>query len=184
MSLFAYGRTIWCTCGSRVAAEIVQRELRQGTETRFLADSMLGKLARWLRILGFDCAHEQEIPDAQLVHKAIDQRRILLTRDRALPDEWRVAGVYVVRAEQTYDQLAEVLRCFELSDAVRLFRRCSRCNAKLEVVRPEAVVDRVPPDVLARQQELRQCGECRRVYWEGSHTRRMQRVAERLIAAA
>ncbi len=184
MSLFAYGRTIWCTCGRRVAAEIVQRDLRAGTEARFLADSMLGKLARWLRILGFDCAHEEEIPDAQLVRRAIDERRTLLTRDRALPDEWRVAGIYVVRAEQTYDQLAEVLRRFEISDAVRLFRRCSRCNARLEVVRPEEVADRVPPDVVARQQELRQCGECRRVYWEGSHTRRMQGVVERLIAAA
>lgn len=184
MSLFAYGRTIWCTCGSRVAAELVQRDLRAGAQARFLADSMLGKLARWLRILGFDCAHQEEIADAELVHRAVDEKRTVLTRDRALPAEWRVAGIYLVRAEQTWDQLAEVLRHFELVDAIRLFRRCSRCNVGLEVVGLDEVGDRVPADVAARHQELRRCGDCQRVYWEGSHTRRMQRVVERLIAAA
>ena len=90
----------------------------------------------------------------------------------------------MVQAERTYDQIAEVLRCFQLADAVRLFRRCSRCNTLLEPVRPREVADRVPPDVVARRQELRRCESCGRVYWEGSHTRRMQDVVARLLAAA
>lgn len=184
VTLFQYGRTIWCTCGNRVAGERIERRLSRGVEARFLADAMLGKLARWLRILGFDCAHEPDIPDVVLVRTAIAESRTVLTRDRALTEDWRISGIYLVRSEKTFDQLGEILRHFDLSDAIRLFRRCSRCNSVLDVVPVHEVADRVPADVAAMQRELRHCGTCRRVYWEGSHTRRMQHVVERLVAPA
>jgi uncharacterized protein with PIN domain len=65
---------------------------------RFVADAMLGRLARWLRLLGFDTAWVQDVSDGELVRRAIEEGRVILTRDRALPSEWRVAGVHVLAA--------------------------------------------------------------------------------------
>jgi len=183
VTLFQYGRTVWCTCGRRVAAETVRRSLGRGADARFLADAMLGRLARWLRILGFDCAYEADVSDEALVRRAIAEDRTILTRDRALPDDWRVAGIHLVRSEGVHEQIVEVLRHFALADSVHLFRRCNRCNARLETVRTCEVADRVPADVLVRQPEVRICHGCGRVYWQGSHTRRMERVAEALLDA-
>lgn len=181
-TLFGFGRTIWCTCGSRVGAEPRVRSLGGVRVPRFVADTMLGKLARWLRLLGFDCAWPGEIGDGELVRLAVEQGRVLLTRDRALPEEWRVEGIRVLCAETSFDQVVEVLRAFELAGSVRLFTRCSECNLPLAEVPREAVASRVPPRVLAAQQSYRECPACQRVYWEGSHTERMRRVADRILA--
>ena len=164
-----------------MAAETLQRSLGRGPDLRFLADSMLGRLARWLRILGFDCAYEADVSDEALVRRAVAEGRTILTRDRALPDEWRVAGIHLVRSEGAHEQIVEVLSHFGLADGVRLFRRCNRCNALLYAVPTHEVSDRVPADVLARQPEVRVCPSCGRVYWQGSHTRRMERVADALL---
>lgn len=183
VTLFDLGRTIWCTCGSRVGIAPRVRALDCGRRTRFLADVMLGRTARWLRLLGFDCAYEKQIGDRDLVARAIEEQRIVLTRDRGLAEDWRVSGIYVVRAERTFDQLVEVLRHFQLADSVRLFSRCSECNAPVEPVETDDVRARVPARIVARHDELRRCRECDRVYWEGSHTRRMRRSADRVLAA-
>ncbi len=183
VTLFEFGRTLWCTCGSRVGLEARIRRVAADAEVRFSADAMLGKLAHWLRLLGFDCAYESDIADAELVRRAIEQGRVVLTRDRALPDEWRVSDICVVRAERTFEQLSEVLRRFDLSGAVRLFTRCSECNCRLTVATAADFRGRVPARILATHDPLRECPRCRRVYWQGSHTRRIQRVVEQLLAA-
>jgi uncharacterized protein with PIN domain len=183
VTLFAFGRTLWCTCGSRVGVEPRIRRVAAGAEVRFSADAMLGKLAHWLRLLGFDCAYENDIADSDLVRRAIEQGRVVLTRDRALPDEWRAPDICVVRAVRTFEQLGEVVRRFGLSSAVRLFTRCSECNRRLTVAEPADLRLRVPARILATHELLRECPGCRRVYWQGSHTRRIQRVVEQLLAA-
>jgi len=205
VTLFAFGRTLWCTCGSRVGVEPRIRQVAAGAEVRFSADAMLGKLAHWLRLLGFDCAYESadamlgklahwlrllgfdcayenDIADAELVRRAIEQGRVVLTRDRALPDEWRVSDICVVRAVRTFEQLGEVVRRFDLSGGVRLFSRCSECNRRLTVAAAEELRGRVPARILATHEPLRECTGCRRVYWQGSHTRHIQRVVEQLLA--
>jgi uncharacterized protein with PIN domain len=183
VTLFAFGRTLWCTCGSRVGVEPRIRRVSAGVEVRFSADAMLGKLAHWLRLLGFDCAYENGIADADLVRRAIEQGRVVLTRDRALPGEWWVPDICVVRAERTFEQLGEVVRCFDLSGAVQLFTRCSECNRVLTVAAVADLRGRAPARILATHEPLRECPGCRRVYWRGSHTRRIQRVVEQLLAA-
>jgi uncharacterized protein with PIN domain len=165
-----------------VAAEARVRSFSQDGRTRFFADAMLGRLARWLRILGFDVAFEAHIGDGELVRRAVAENRAILTRDRALPREWRVSGIYVISAEKPLDQLREVVRAFDLAAAVQLFSRCNRCNAPLDDIGADALQDRIPALVLAKHRKFRICPGCERVYWSGSHTDRMKRVARRVLA--
>ena len=182
MTLFEFGRTLWCTCGSRVAMEPRVRSLGSGAETRFLADSMLGRLARWLRILGFDCAYESDVEDAELVRRAAREELILLSRDRSLPEDWRIAGIHLIASEELPEQIRDVVRTFDLAGAVRLFTRCSECNHPLRAAPKVDVSARVPPRILATHDAFRECPACRRVYWEGSHTERIRRVVEDILA--
>lgn len=183
VTLFEYGRTIHCTCGERVG---LQPRVRAPDEepTRFLADAMLGGLTRWLRMLGFDCAHDPEIEDDELVRRSLDERRILLTRDRDLPEEWRMPGIHLISARGTLGALREVILGYGLAGRIRLFSRCSRCNAELSDVEVEEVFDRVPERVLERHDDFRRCPRCDRVYWAGSHTDEIRRIADEIRESA
>jgi uncharacterized protein with PIN domain len=182
VTLFEFGRTLWCTCGSRVGLAPRER-LSPGSERRFIADAMLGRLARWLRLLGFDCAWEHDIADEALVRRAIAEDRIVLSRDRALPEEWRISGIHRVDAEKVRDQLAEVVGAFDLAPEIRLLSRCSHCNAPLAPAALRDVVDRVPQRVLERHKAFSACPACGRVYWEGSHTARIKGFVDALLAS-
>jgi uncharacterized protein with PIN domain len=153
-------------------------EDRTGADIRLFADAMLGRLARWLRVLGFDTAYEAGIADADLVRRALDERRMILTRDRRLPREWRISGVLVLRADDTLGQLREVLDGLDLRPHLRPFTRCSPCNEPVKRVSPADVSSRVPPAVRARISAFTRCPRCDRIYWRGSHTARVLRLLE------
>lgn len=180
VTLFQFGRTIWCTCGARVALEPRLRSAR-APEPRFFADAMLGRLARWLRLTGHDTRHDPHVEDADLVRIALEEGRAILTRDRALPEQWSVQDVLVLDAEDPLEQLREVVARFHLDWRARAFSRCSRCNAPVEPARPLEVADRVPEGVLAQRLALARCPRCGRIYWEGSHTDRMRRALARAL---
>jgi uncharacterized protein len=195
VTLFQFGRTIHCTCGSRVGMEKRlgpggKREIGgEGAPRRFLADAMLGHLARWLRIMGYDTAWEQEAEDGELVRRALEEERTLLTRDRRLPEEWRVRNVLVLDEEHPSGQIRQVVGRLGLSWRDQLFTRCSRCNEPLVGLTAEEVRMRqegrdrpVPDRILERADTFRRCPSCGRVYWEGSHTDRIRRRLERLLA--
>ena len=221
VTLFSFGRTIHCTCGTRVglpperdaaagrrgggggerrspgrahasraAPAAVGRE-RAGQAPSspapaplFIADAMLGSLARWLRMLGFDVAYEAHIPDAYLVRRALEQHRVLLTRDRKLAQEWTVPQLYVVKAERTLAQVAEVLERFDLAAAARPFSRCSLCNAPLRAATGQEIAAKVPPYVRSTTDTFRTCPVCGRVYWRGTHTGNMLRALERFAGVS
>jgi hypothetical protein len=180
-TLFAFGRTIDCACGERVGVEPHRGPLVAG-EPRFLADAMLGRLARWLRILGFDTAYRDDWVDAELARRAFEEERVVLTRDRRLPDQWRLPRALVLASEAPADQLREIARAFPRVTGARAFTRCSRCNALLEPATRESVAERVPARVLREQTAFRRCPGCGRVYWEGSHVARMRRALDDLLA--
>ncbi len=182
VTLFEFGRTIWCTCGRRVGLEPRTRRHGADASNRFIADAMLGRLARWLRHLGFDCAHDSAIADADLVRRGVNEKRIILSRDRSLPDEWWVSEIHVVRAENARNQLIEVIRQFRLAREIHLFSRCADCNLPLQPVDASLVSGRVPTGVLDTQETFSTCPECNRVYWEGSHTERIRRFVDQLLA--
>jgi len=178
-SRFAYGRTLWCACGARVAGPVPPAA--DGAELRFAVDAMLGRLARWLRLLGFDAWYEADVADERLVRRALDDERWILTRDRALPVEWRAPRVHVVAAEAPFAQLREVVGAFDLGARARPFARCSRCNAALVPLAPEEAERRVPARVRERHERFLACPGCGRTYWEGTHVARMRRVLERTL---
>ncbi len=178
VALFQFGRTIDCTCGSRVGLEPRVRPATEPGEVRFAVDAMLGRLARWLRILGCHASYDSAVPDAELVRRAFEQDRVILTRDRALADEWRIPRVLVLESEDPLEQLRRVVAAFDLDWRQRLFSRCSRCNAEIQPRSREEVADRVPPRVLREQSQFSSCPSCGRIYWEGSHLDRMRRTLE------
>lgn len=183
-ALFAFGRTLHCTCGARVGmAPAGVAPVDGGGEPRFLADAMLGRLARWLRLLGFDTAYDPAIEDAEVARRAFAERRTVLTRDRALPVEWRLPRVVVLRSEGTHEQLRELARVVPLRSAARPFSRCSRCNARLEDAPAETVAASVPARIAATQSRFLRCCGCGHVYWEGSHVERIRRRLEDALGA-
>lgn len=210
VSLFSFGRTLHCNCGARVGPEPRLGPPTEAGEPRFLADAMLGGLARWLRLLGFDVAYDPGLPDEELVRRSIVEGRHLLTRDRRLPEEWRVGGITLVKAEGIEAQLRDVLRRFHLQDRLRPFTRCSRCNTPLEDLSPEtggipdpqpaasggnrptgkpfSMVSSTPqdpergrPEPPSARRATAYCPSCGRRYWEGSHTRRMRIFLEKVL---
>jgi uncharacterized protein with PIN domain len=180
-ALFRFGRTIDCACGARVGIEPDRAAPIDG-EPRFLADAMLGRLARWLRILGFDTAYRDDWPDAEIARRAYEDERIVLTRDRRLPDEWRLPRLVVLASEDSSEQLREFARAFPRLGTARAFTRCSRCNTPLEPASRESVAGEVPERVLREHTSFRRCPTCRRIYWEGSHVARMRRVLGELLS--
>jgi uncharacterized protein with PIN domain len=148
------------------------RPLRQ---TRFVADAHLGGLAAYLRMLGFDTLYRNDFRDEELSGIASSEHRILLTRDRDLLKRSAVTHGYFVRENGSRDQLTGVLRRFDLAGCMAPFTRCMRCNGSLDEVSKEEAGGQVPPLSREHYDEFRRCRDCRKVYWNGSHHRRMQR---------
>jgi uncharacterized protein with PIN domain len=185
ITLFAYGRTIECACGTRVGRDlkVLHRfDIEMPVTLRFIADVMLGRLARWLRVLGFDTCYETGIEDADLVRCSIDEQRVLLTRDRALPREWWIDSCLLVESEHPMEQVRQVVRHFDLPWRDRLFTRCTICNELLTGIDREAVIGRVPEVVCERAEAFVICPGCERIYWSGSHVERMRRRLEATFA--
>jgi uncharacterized protein with PIN domain len=147
-------------------------------EVRFLVDSMLGTLAKWLRILGYDTAYDAQLDDNQLVRLARAQGRILLTRDTGLLKRKGLRTLFV-ESEVLEEQLAQVQQAFGL-DVDQPFSRCPVCNTGLEDVPKYEAWGQVPPFVFQTQERFRLCAECNRFYWRGTHWQRMLERVERL----
>jgi uncharacterized protein with PIN domain len=150
---------------------------------RFMADAMLGGLARWLRVLGYDTAYQAHIADTDLIQQALREKRILLTQDRALLRAWRLENVLLVEDTTPLVQLRQVVRQFDLPWGESLFSRCMLCNTPLAPVSRQAVTSRVPPYVLQNQRCFVQCSTCGRIYWEGSHVTRMRQQLQHALCS-
>ena len=139
---------------------------------RLLADGMLGKLAKWLRLLGYDAAYDNAADDHELARRARAEGRVLLTRDRELAAR-RGLRALLIQSEALEEQTREVQDALGPPPAPAL-SRCAVCNTALEPVSPEDVADRIPPYVLRTQSDFRRCPGCGRVYWPGTHVDGMQ----------
>lgn len=148
-------------------------------EPRFLADCNVGRLARWLRALGYDAAYHAQIGDAELVREAAAEDRVVLTRDRDLTRRRAITSGLVrailIRDDDVRAQLRQVFTDLGL-DLTHSLTRCIECNSRLEPRAAAHVADRVPPYVRSTQTNYSQCPDCGRVYWAGTHWQRMHQV--------
>jgi uncharacterized protein len=150
--------------------------------TRFVLDTHLGRLAAYLRLMGFDSLYRNNYPDEELARVSQAERRILLTRDRGLLKRSQVTHGYCVRATDPRQQLAEVFRRFDLQGAARPFTQCLRCNGRLRPVSKQAVRHLLSSATAERYEEYARCESCGKVYWPGTHYRRMQRLVDGVLA--
>jgi len=145
---------------------------------RFVLDVHLGRLARRLRLLGFDVLWRNDVSDAELARLSAQQRRILLTRDRGLLKRREVTHGYFVRETARRRQVEEVLRRFDLFGSIQPFGRCLECNGLLEPVAKTEVNDRLLPRTRRDYDEFQRCQGCGRVYWKGSHYDALRAVVD------
>jgi hypothetical protein len=147
-------------------------------EPRFVLDTHLGRLAAYLRMMGFDARYGDARSDEELANVSRDDRRILLTRDVGLLKRGAVTHGYFLRSTNPGQQLGEVVRRFDLARLVSPFTRCLRCNARLIEAAKEEVAPRLPAQVAQLHEQFRRCPDCGRVYWEGGHYRRMRQLID------
>ena len=150
--------------------------------TRLLADGMLGKLCKWLRLLGHDTTYDTGWDDNEIVRAARAEGRIVLTRDKAL-SERRGIRALLVTSGLLEEQLVQVISELGLPQGFA-GSRCSVCNGQLEEAAGSAVRERVPRHVYETQDVFRRCPMCDRIYWQGGHWARMQPLMDRLREAA
>ena len=154
-------------------------------EPRFFADAQLGRLAKHLRLLGFDTRYHNAIDDAELVRQAVSERRIILSRDRALLMRRDVSHGLHLRLDDPENQLIHVIRRCDLARSCHPFTRCIECNQAIETVEKQAVIGRLEPETSASFDKFWHCPACGRIYWKGSHYERLQqRVAAALRDAS
>ena len=154
----------------------------QMPQPRFAADAMLGRLARWLRMLGFDTTYNAVLSDHDLVRLADDEGRILLTRDRRLLRDLHPVFAHEVRQDEPLEQLRELVAALDLPAPAEVFTRCMLCNAVLPPpLEEEMAAQLLPPAARGIAGPVRRCSACDRVYWHGSHVRRMRDTLERAV---
>ena len=145
-------------------------------DVKFLVDAMLGRLAKWLRLMGYDTLYEAAADDHDLVRLARAEGRILLTRDRELAKRRGLTSL-LIESDRFDEQLAQLLRDPQLNGQASA-PRCARCNTLLEALDRKEAKGRVPSYVFSRYEKFTLCPQCDRVYWQGTHWQRMRQRIE------
>ena len=142
-------------------------------DTKFIADAHLGKLARNLRMYGFDTQYENSFSDSEIIRISSGEKRIILTRDKGILKTGRVTHGYFVRSENPDEQLSEVISYFQLSGKIKPLVRCLECNGIIEKVKKQEIIHLLEPKTEKYFNEFYRCSVCKKVYWKGSHYDKM-----------
>jgi uncharacterized protein with PIN domain len=141
-------------------------------EIRFAADRMLGRLAKWLRILGYDVSYGRHLSGHGLIRAARAEGRLILTRDRSLARKHPPPFLFI-ESNDYVDQLRQVARACDFRPGPGLFSRCLLCNSQLQPRAKESVEKLVPPYVFATQEHFSWCDRCQKLYWPATHQQKM-----------
>jgi uncharacterized protein len=162
------------------STQFKEKRLQVITATTFVADGHLGRLARNLRMLGFDVAYDPRADDQQLLRIMDRENRALLTRDRRLLMHAIVKTGYCPRSQNAEEQTVEVVRRFNLLDSIAPFTRCIRCNGMLQSVSKAEIVERLEPLTNIYYEQFQRCNDCGQIYWPGSHFSKLQERLEQI----
>lgn len=147
-------------------------------EMKFILDVHLGKLAKYLRILGFDTFYRNNCDDPEIIRISLDEQRIILTRDLGLLKVKKVTHGYYIRNQQPLEQLREVMNYFDLFDLIQPFTRCAKCNGFLQLTAKSEIDDQLEPLTRKYFDKFYRCANCRSIFWEGSHYARLKSVID------
>lgn len=149
---------------------------------KFIVDAMLGRLARWLRILGYDTIYDANFTDDDLFFKAHQEKRILLTRDAGLAQRMNPQYCFFITDQVVQNQVKQVIKRFHLNTEEHLFTRCTLCNDIVSPMSKQFVAGRVPDFVFHSSKEFYFCERCDKIYWAGSHIRQVRELLSKLSA--
>ena len=148
---------------------------------RFILTPELGRLTKWLRILGFDAVYFTQINLSTLLIQALRDNRIILTRNLCFMNKARGARFIQIKSDQVNQQLKQVLKKLNLKlDSQKMFSRCIICNIELDEIDKQHIKERVPEYVFKTQDEFFNCSSCRRIYWSGTHWGNVRRCLEEI----
>lgn len=164
---------------SAMSAQQLRPPLSQPPQ--FVIDSNLGRLARYLRLLGFDCLYRNNYNDDTIARIASEQHRVVLTRDRLLLRRKIVTHGYFVRADKPKIQTREVLKRFALFSLIKPLTRCTHCNGKLAETGKSGIEHRLEPLTRQYYDKFLMCPDCNWIYWQGSHTTRIKQLLDELM---
>jgi len=148
---------------------------------KFIVDCMLGKLAKWLKILGFDAAYFSKIEDSELLAMARKEGRILLTRDNDLIEKSHDIRTLFIESEDWNDQIEQVIDDFDLWHAIQPYSRCLECNAELKDLPKSRAKNLVTPFVFEQADAFAICPSCSRIFWKGTHHQDMEVKVEEIL---
>ena len=147
-------------------------------DIKFVADVHLGRLVKYLRLLGFDTVYEREFSDSEIVNTSVSQKRIILTRDKVLLKNRKVTHGYWIRSADPHKQIDEVVIRLDLRRHFKPFTRCLECNGLIINIPKEEINERLLPKTRKYYNQFQICPVCRRIYWEGSHFEKMKQFVE------
>ena len=153
-------------------------------ELKFIVDHNVGRLTKWLRLMGYDAVFFDGQCDADMIARALAEARVILTRDtqimkRGVFTSGRLKAI-LIDSDEPEKQIQQVIATLNLDTRLRPFMRCLECNQALEERSKEQVKDRVPPYVFKTQRQYMECPACHRIYWQGTHWQAMTRKLEQL----
>ena len=148
---------------------------------RFILDVHLGKLARYLRMCGFDSFYQNSLDDGEIVHHASQERRIILTRDRGLLQQREVRKGYWVRSQRPLLQLSVVIYRFVLQSSLSPFKYCMECNGTITKTSKTSLRGKIDSDIYLSYNEFHRCRKCGKIYWKGSHYDRMREMLDGVV---
>jgi uncharacterized protein len=151
------------------------------TPSRFIADVMLGRLAKWLRIAGFDVLYSNRYTDDELITLSQNESRILLSRDTRLLIRRGVKNFIYLESEKVNNQIRQIFLATHTTSLPNLLTRCLECNELLHDVQHEVAQDLVPPYVFKTQRSFKSCPHCHRIYWAGTHRQSVLRTLKSLL---
>lgn len=143
-------------------------------DPKFVLDGHLGRLAAYLRMVGFDALYRNDFRDEELAKISVEEKRIILTRDRGLLKRDKVTHGFLIKTRDPRRQLLSVVARFDLTNLFKPFNRCITCNGLLAKVEKKDIIDQLEPKTKKYFDDFKRCMNCSKIYWPGSHHRQMQ----------